>query len=138
MGVLASALELQGGILTALLAHTPLTDIVGVKIYDEPPDGTEVPYVCYGDPTEEDWGSKSFDGTEHSIQLHCWSDHRGAKQAREILDAIYTHLHNNTASISLTGHTLVNLRYTFSDVFREPNGVTRQGVIRFRAVTHTP
>jgi hypothetical protein len=46
---------------------------------------------------------------------------------------VHTLLHDS--SLSQTGFNLVNMRYEFSDVLRDPDGVTRHGIIRFRAIT---
>ena len=37
-------------------------------------------------------------------------------------------------SLNVSGFNLINLRFEFSDVLRDPDGVTRHGVMRFRAI----
>ena len=48
------------------------------------------------------------------------------------MDRIHDLLHNH--SLSVTGFNLINLRFEFSDILRDPDGVTRHGIMRFRAV----
>ena len=38
-------------------------------------------------------------------------------------------------ALSLTGHNLVLLRFEFSQAMLDPDGLTRHGVQRFRALT---
>ena len=56
----------------------------------------------------------------------------GAKETKNIMDRIHDLLHDS--SLSVTGFNLVNLRFEFSDILRDPDGVTRHGVMRFRAI----
>jgi glutathionyl-hydroquinone reductase len=39
------------------------------------------------------------------------------------------------AALVITGHRLVNLRFTLADIRREADGRTYHAVVRFRAVT---
>ena len=48
------------------------------------------------------------------------------------MDRIHTLLHNG--SVSVSGFNLIRLQFEFSDVMRDPDGVTRHGVMRFRAI----
>jgi hypothetical protein len=41
------------------------------------------------------------------------------------------------AALSLTDHRLINLRHETTDVRRDPDGETYQGIVRFRAVTES-
>ena len=64
--------------------------------------------------------------------MHVWSQYRGRKEIKQIMEQIYTILHN--VAISITGATLVNIRHEFERTLLESDGITRHGVIRFRAV----
>ena len=48
------------------------------------------------------------------------------------MDKIHDLLHDS--NISVTGFNLINLQFDFSDILRDPDGVTRHGVMRFRAI----
>ena len=48
------------------------------------------------------------------------------------MDKIHDLLHNSNLSVS--GFNLINLRYEFSDIMRDPDGIPRHGVMRFRAI----
>ena len=51
---------------------------------------------------------------------------------KNIMDRIHDLLHDS--NLSVTGFNLVNLRFEFSDILRDPDGITRHGVMRFRAI----
>ena len=48
------------------------------------------------------------------------------------MDKVHDLLHDS--SLSVTGFNLINLRYEFSDIIRDPDGVTSHGGMRFRAI----
>ena len=134
----SASFSLQQSIFATLTADTALTTLLGgARIYDDVPQGTALPYLTLGQTTERDWstgGDPDTDaGAEHILTLHVWSDARGKKQAHEILAAVRTALHD--APLTLTGHSLVNLRHEFSEARRGPDGETMHGLARFRAVT---
>ena len=64
--------------------------------------------------------------------MDIWSRYRGSKEAKEIMDRIHTLLHDS--SLTVSGTNLINLRFEFSDLVRDPDGITRHGIMRFRAI----
>jgi hypothetical protein len=50
------------------------------------------------------------------------------------MSRIYALLHES--SLSVSGASLVNLRFEFSDVIKENDGLTSHGLQRFRAVVY--
>ena len=126
---------LQQSIFTTLTGGT-LTDVDGTsitsKVYDDVPEGTTYPYVVMGEETAIPIGAKDTDGHEHTLTIHVWSQYRGRKEIKNIMSQIYTLLHN--VAISVTGASLVNIRHEFERTLLEQDGITRHGVIRFRAV----
>jgi len=129
----APALALQQAVVTALAASAPLVAIVGNRIYDAPPRNAAFPYVSFGPASIADWSTGTETGAEHQLVLDAWSREAGKKQCYAILDAIAAAL--NDTALSLAGNALVNLRFQFADIRRDPDGITFHGVIRFRAVT---
>ena len=129
------SVKLQTAIYSTLTSGT-LTDISGTsitsKVYDDVPEGTAYPYIVIGEETAIPTGAKDTDGHEHTLTFHVWSKYRGRKEIKQIMEQIYTILHN--VAISITGATLVNIRHEFERTLLESDGITRHGVIRFRAV----
>jgi hypothetical protein len=125
---------LQQAVYAVLAASAPLTTLLGgARIYDDVPQAAPFPHVSLGQTSSNDWGTGTEDGEEHILTLHVWSQAGGRGEAQRIMGAMRDALH--TASLTVTGHTLISLRQQFSDVRRDPDGVTIHGLVRYRAVT---
>ena len=123
---------LQEAVYSALSNDNTLTSTLGADIFDDVLEGTTYPFVELGNETAIDYSTKDVDGAEFTITLHVWSQYAGAKETKQIMDRIYDLLHNS--SLTVTGFNLINLRFEFSDIMRDPDGKTRHGVMRFRAI----
>ncbi|MBX9592493.1 MAG: DUF3168 domain-containing protein [Hyphomonadaceae bacterium] len=123
---------------SALTADSTLTALLGgVRVYDDVPQGTPLPYLTLGQMTERDWSTGGEPGTEagseHSLVLQVWSSARGKKEAHDIIGAVRAALHDRP--LALAGHRLVNLRHEVSETRRDPDGESIRATLRFRAVT---
>jgi Protein of unknown function (DUF3168) len=126
--------QLQQSVYAALSANAPLTALLGgARIFDDVPQATPYPHVTLGQTSSSEYATGTEDGEEHILTLHVWSQGGGRGEAQRIMGAIRDALH--TASLTLTGHTLVGIRQQFADVRRDPDGVTIHGLVRYRAVT---
>lgn len=123
---------LQERIYSTLNGDSNLTSTQGAAVYDEVPENSSFPYVQIGGETAIDYGTKDVNGSEVTINLDVWSQYKGSKEVKNLMDRIHTLLHDS--DLNVTGHNLVNLRFEFGDVLRDPDGITRHGVMRFRAV----
>jgi Protein of unknown function (DUF3168) len=124
---------LQKAVVAALRADAALGALIGTAIYDDPPREAAFPYVSLGAASLADGDTASERGYVHLFHLDIWSRQGGRKEVRAILGAIEAVLHD--ASLALDGHSLVNLRFEFADIFRDEDGETMRGVVRYRAVT---
>ena len=123
---------LQTTIYSTLNGDNTLTNTLGAGVFDEVVENASYPFVSLGEETAVDYSTKDLDGGEFTINIHVWSQYKGAKQTKEIMDRIHDLLHDS--SLSVSGFNLINLRFEFSDILRDPDGVTRHGVMRFRAI----
>ena len=123
---------LQEALYARLNNDSTLTSTLGSSVYDEAPEGSGFPYVVLGETTAIDYGTKDVNGSENTVMLHVWSQYRGAKEVKNIMDRLHDLLHDYSMSVS--GANLINLRFEFSDLLRDPDGITRHGVMRFRAI----
>ena len=123
---------LQSTIYTALNNDSNLTSTLGASVFDDVPENTGYPYVQIGEDQVSDFSTKDETGSEVTIEMDVWSRYRGSKEAKEIMDRIHTLLHDS--SLTVSGTNLVNLRFEFSDLVRDPDGITRHGIMRFRAI----
>lgn len=126
--------EFQQALFTALNGDSTLTTTLGASIFDHVPDHQAVtfPYVVIGEDTMLDYSTKDLVGSDVTVTLHVWSQYRGSKEVKQVMDRVHTLLHDS--NLTVTGRNLINLRSEFSDVLRDPDGITRHGVMRFRAV----
>lgn len=124
--------ELQKAIFTTLSGSVNGMDGANVPVFDDVPEGTEYPYVVIGEETAANNGTKTLDGIEHTLTIHAWSRYRGRREIKEIMQSVYENLHNT--DISVSGASLVNIRQEFNTTLAETDGITRHGVMRFRAV----
>lgn len=132
-----SSFAIQTAIYTTLTGSTAVTGAGStgtVSIFDHVPQDSAFPYVAIGEVYDNDWSSKSQDGQEVEMMLHVWSRYRGMKEAKDIGSAIHTALHN--VSLSPTGHRLVLLQFRHATYLTEPDGLTRHGALRYRALTN--
>lgn len=123
--------NLQKAIFTALNSDSTLGSLV-TGVYDCIPDNTAFPYVVIGEETGTNNGTVTLDGLEYTVTIHVWSDYKGSYETKNIMARIYNLLHNQ--SIAVTGASLVNIRQEFEQIVIDSDGVTRHGIMRFRAV----
>ena len=127
------AVTLQTAVYNALLGSNPLTTkLGGNNIYDFVPEGTAFPYVKVGDQTMVDDGTKDKKGSDFTLMIHTFSRYRGSKETKEIMSLIYDVLHESNLTVS--GASFLNLRFEFSDIIKENDGLTTHGLQRFSAV----
>ncbi|MEK9769605.1 MAG: DUF3168 domain-containing protein [Betaproteobacteria bacterium] len=125
--------ELQKSIYTTLNDAT-INDNGGsdVPVYDDVPEGSSYPYIVIGEETSNNISTKTKQAHEHTLTIHVWSQYRGRREIKEIMSQIYTQLHDS--AIVVSGASLVNLKQEFEQTLTEGDGLTRHGIIRFRAV----
>ena len=124
--------ELQKAIFTGLSGSVTGLSGANISVYDDVPENTSYPYVVIGEETASNNGTKTVDGLEHTLTIHAWSQYRGRREIKEIMQSVYENLHNT--DISVSGASLVNIRQEFNTTLAENDGITRHGVMRFRAV----
>lgn len=128
------AFDLQKAIHSALL-DSEITDSSGSSItgiFDDVPEGTSYPYITVGEDTAVDVSSKDNTIFEHTLTIHAWSQYKGRRDIKELMEQIHNALHN--VDVSVNGASLCNLRQEFQTTLLENDGITRHGVMRFRAV----
>ena len=123
------ASALQQTVFNALDQSSTLQNLV-TDVYDFVPEGTAFPYVKIGEQTMVDNGTKNKQGTDFTIEVHTFSRYRGSVEIKNIMSVVYDILHES--SLSVAGADLINMRFEFSDIIKENDGLTTHGVQRFR------
>ena len=123
------ASALQQTVFNAVDQSSNLQNLV-TDVYDFVPESTAFPYVKIGEQTMVDNGTKDKKGSDFTIEVHTFSRYRGSVEIKNIMSVVYDILHES--SLSVSGASLVNMRFEFSDIIKENDGLTTHGVQRFR------
>ena len=126
---------LQQAVHAALSGDATLQGLLGVpaRVFDHVPPGSAFPYLVLGEATSAPFDAKTEDGMTQTLTIHAWSRYRGLKETKEIMAAVAAALDDR--ALAVAGHTLALLRFEFGATFLDPDGLTRHGVQRFRAIT---
>lgn len=99
-------------------------------VFEHVPKDQAYPYIALGEDTVSDWSTKLEFGEEITHTLHIFSQYKGKKEVKEIMNLI---LQSLTEPLSLDSGFFVEFsRLDFMEVFIDPDGATKHGVIRFR------
>ena len=121
---------LQERIYSTLNGDSTLGGLVN-GIFDSVPEGQTLPVVIIGAQSTSDNGSKNLDGRDYIFNVDVYSDYRGMKEKKNKQKEIYRLLHES--SLSVSGASFVDCRCEFTTDILEDDGITRHGVMRFRA-----
>lgn len=124
--------ELAQAIYARLSADAALTTTLGADVYDYVPEGADFPYVVIGDTTEAPEDTMGQTGRAVTFTVHYWSRYRGDKEVYQMHNRVDELLEGWQPS-GLTGWTSVIMQHEFFDSFKDPDGITRHGVARYRA-----
>ena len=122
--------ELQQSVFTRLNTDATLVTTLGAAVYDNVPAGAAFPYVALGDVTEVPNDTMGRTGRDFTLTFHTWSQYVGMKQVKEIQNRIDQLLDRWAPTV--TGWTAIQMLQEFFETFRDPDGVTRHGVARYR------
>lgn len=130
----AASYALRASLITALKASASLITLLGgEKIFDETPASTAFPYIHVGSWEVKDWSTDTDFGHEHRVTLIAYARNGGKAEVERISEEVLHIL--DDMPLTLTGHRLVNIRFTTAEFKREKDGRTVQAVMRMRAVT---
>lgn len=142
--------HLQAAIFSCLESNIELMDIV-TGIYDEVPQGrvtlnsdfdidlesdyslendTLFPFVVVGDDSARDWSTKTNSGQEIDCTIHTWSRYQGYGELKQINSMVIESI--SESDLILDGFEVVHRNLDMEQVFRDSDGRTRHGVLRFR------
>lgn len=128
--------ELQRALFLRLSQDTQLALLMGApeaRIFDYVPENTPFPYIQYQLVQSVEDDTSTTHGFACSYQIHVWSQYEGTKEAHAIMERVYNLLHEQY-DFDLQMYRLINQRYEFSELMRDPDGQTYHGVMRFKAV----
>lgn len=120
---------LYARLVAALAALTPakaVYDKVPEGIHNDPKESTRWPFIEIGESIGIPDDTHSSYGQREVITLHVWSRYGGAKQVKQIGDALVESLHHTFWSV--TGAEMVYSRVESRRHLDDPDGVTQHGV----------
>lgn len=122
---------LQEALYSRLTGDSTLMALV-TGVFDAVPEDTVLPSVVIGEGTTTDNATKTLDMRDYIFQIDVWSAYQGMKEAKNIMQRIYSLLHEYN-SLAVSGAILVDLRCEFTTQVLESDGTIRHGIMRFRA-----
>lgn len=126
-------LEIQKAIYAKLTADTTLMAMIS-GVYDRVKENTAYPYVALAEMDAQDWSSQTTAGLESNVFVEVFSRGGGRKECLTICERIHTVLHD--ASLTMTGHRLVQIRFVRGTTQLLADGLTTRGEIEFKLFTH--
>lgn len=135
---MSSSAELQKMIFDTLKADAGVMAIAN-NVYDDVPSnpfGSKTAYISFGpfDTVEDD--AECINGLETTFQVDVWSRAIGSIECKRLTDLVRKALHGNTTE--LTSNALAEMRVVLTRVFRDPDGLTRHGVVQVSALIEEP
>jgi hypothetical protein len=124
-----TAALLQKAIYDALIAASPVSALVGARIYDRVPPSVVFPFIRIGEDQLVDDSTSCFTGFEIFSTVHVFSRAVGRVEAKNILEAARDAL---AVSLALAGHTVKAADFVSSRVLDDPDGLTAHGILELR------
>lgn len=126
------SLMLQAAVIAAMKNESTLTALIGERVYDDVPPKPTFPYVNWDDDGTNDDSADCVTGSEIFFSLHIWSRSVGKPEAKRIAGVIRRLLDEN--ELSVTDYHLVTLNHRITRWVRDPDGLTKHGIVTFRAL----
>ena len=123
--------ELQGAIYERLTTDPAVTALISGRVYDDVSASATFPYVSIGpvDSVEDD--ADCITGLEVAQQIDCWSRAKGSLECKQLVDAVRAALHNY--DLDLATNALVFFECRTTRVTKDPDGITKHGILGFEA-----
>lgn len=125
---------LQAALTAALKSTGTLPDVVGGRVYDEPPAAPVFPYVTLGDCQILPDKAGCIDGVTAYPIIDVWSRSVGYGEAKKIAAAILAKLDDKPDALTVTGFSVVVFELETYQPLRDPDGLTRRVSITFRSL----
>lgn len=129
-----SGWAIQQALYSALSGASAVTDLCGT-IVDFGPRAEDAsgifPYIAFGQFILGEWDTDRKDGFDVAVRIHTYSNAGGAKECRQIQDAIYSTLHRQ--AVAVTGYDDVLIYREDSQILQTTSGAFH-GVCEYRAL----
>lgn len=128
------ALALQAALIATLNADADIVALVGARVYDEPPQKAQRPYIRIGGieprPLRSDCGRAAT--VTFGIEAHSRPDTSGRGEATKCAEAIVAAL--DEAPLTVADFTVVQLHWLTQDVTRDADGKGYTAIAAFSTI----
>lgn len=116
--------ELQGAIYAALIA-------AGLTVFDEPGENQPFPYITIGESSVVEDATKTENADEHTDTINIWSRKKGFKECKAMAADVTAAISGHDYS-TVTGYKIRFIEIESTVFLRDPDGLTRHGVVRLK------
>jgi len=105
-----------------------------VPIFDYVPDDEDnFPFVVIGEDTVKEWGDdEDRESGEITVGISVWSRYSGKKELKSLMESICLILDLHDTEVY--GYNIVVMYNEFSGTALNSDGITRNGLLRFRVL----
>lgn len=129
------AREAQAAAYGQLSSHPAVVDAVGQRIYGEPPEDPDYPFMHIGQVNVRPLDTDATTGAVVSLTVEGHTRLVGQDKAQELLAAAVTALHRREAALRVAApYRVVRVDMLASTVFRRPDGQGYDGTVAFDIV----
>jgi Protein of unknown function (DUF3168) len=126
-----SQITVQAAILTALQAAAYISNN-SILVLDTVPKGTVVPYITIGDMTVVNDSTQGIGFQTITLVIHTWDQALSSLRLKSMMGAVMVALDDVDLTLTDGDFTHINSTFLFSQVFNDPDGLTKHGVQKFR------
>lgn len=112
-------------------ALTPALD--PVPVLDRAGPNQSFPYVTIGEFIGEQFDTLGEQALDLELTVHVWSRQAGMQECQELMTRVKDTL--DRKRLPATGFQWVDTIWEYAQTLREPDGITRHGILRFRIPT---
>jgi hypothetical protein len=120
--------EVQTAFFTAL---TPA--MAPVPVIDQAAPNQVFPYVTIGEFIGDQLDTLEEEAIDLDLTVHVWSRQPGMQECQQLMTKAKDALHRQRLPVS--GFQWVDTIWEYAQTMRDPDGMTRHGILRFRVVT---
>jgi hypothetical protein len=91
------------------------------------------PYATIGEFFGEHADTLGDEAINLDVTVHLWSRQPGMQECQQLMETAKNTL--DRAVLSVTGFQWVTAIWTYAQTLREPDGMTRHGILRFQVQT---
>ena len=89
---------LQEAIYSALNVSAITSDL-NCAVVNEPTNDQSYPFIQLGEDRVDDYSTKVEAGGEYELNFDIWSQYKGSKECKQIMDKIHDLLHDSSISV---------------------------------------